>query len=100
MTMHTGRFKVRVDEDTGRRYWWGGEDGWKDPAEIGENGVLTIDAQHFAVGTVLHLSEPEPCFSCGKIIEGDRCEECYARGEAMLDELTEAAASFYWRVHA
>lgn len=58
---HTGRFELRRDEDTGRLYWWGGEDGWKDPTEIGEDGVLTLDAQHFAVGTVLKMTEPVEC---------------------------------------
>lgn len=57
--MHTGRFELRIDEETGRRYWWGGEDGWKDATEIGEDGVLTLDAMHFAVGTVLSLTEPD-----------------------------------------
>ena len=40
----TGRFEVRLSECTGRRYWWGWESGWKDATEIGENGVLTLDA--------------------------------------------------------
>ena len=54
----TGRFELRQDEDTGRLYWWGGEDGWKDPTEIGEDGVLILDGQHFAIGTVLLFREP------------------------------------------
>ena len=54
---HYGRFELRQD-DFGRRYWWGAEDGWKDPTEIGENGVLMLDAAHFAIGTVITLVEP------------------------------------------
>ena len=57
--MTIGRFELRQDEDTGRLYWWGSEDGWKDATEIGENGVLTIDAAHFPIGTVLLLKEPD-----------------------------------------
>lgn len=53
-----GRFELRQDEDTGRLYWWGAEGGWKDPTEIGENGVLTLDAGAFVVGTVLTFTEP------------------------------------------
>jgi hypothetical protein len=55
--MSTGRFEIRVDEETGRRYWWGAEDGWKDATEIGVNGVLTLDAAAFEPGTVLELHE-------------------------------------------
>lgn len=55
---HFGRFEVREDEDAGRRYWWGAEDGWKDPTEVGEDGVITVDARHFAIGAVLYMSEP------------------------------------------
>jgi hypothetical protein len=54
-----GRFELRKDEETGRMYWWGAEDGWKDATEIGEDGVLTLSAEHFAVGTIIELSEPE-----------------------------------------
>ena len=66
---HTGRFELRIEN--GRRFWWGAEDGWKDATEIGENGVLTLDAAAFAVGTILILSEPEGnpsyiCPGCGK----------------------------------
>lgn len=57
--MSTGRFELRKDEETGRLYWWGHEDGWKDATEIGEDGVLTLDAQHFAVGAVLSINEPD-----------------------------------------
>lgn len=53
------RFELRQEENTGRLFWWGAEDGWKDAAEIGEDGVLTLDATAFAVGTVLILTEPE-----------------------------------------
>ena len=35
----------------------GGFGEWKD-TEIGENGVLTLDAAAFAIGTVLTLTEP------------------------------------------
>jgi hypothetical protein len=55
---HTARFELRQDEDTDRLYWWGAENGWKDATEIGENGVLTLDASAFAIGTVLTLIEP------------------------------------------
>lgn len=55
---HHARFELRQDEETGRLYWWGGEDGWKDATEVGENGALTLDAQHFTVGSVLTLVEP------------------------------------------
>lgn len=51
-----GRFELRIED--GRRFWWGYEDGWKDETEIGKNGVLTIDAAEFAIGTVFTLSEP------------------------------------------
>lgn len=51
-----GHFEVK--EEDGRHFWFGAEDGWKDSDEIGEDGVLTIDAKHFAVGTVLAMSEP------------------------------------------
>lgn len=54
----TGRFEVRLSEYTGRRYWWGWEGGWKDATEIGENGVLTLDAAAFELGTVITLTEP------------------------------------------
>ena len=60
---HHARFELRQDEDTGRRYWWGSEDGWKDATEIGEDGVLMLDAQHFAIGSVLTLTEPS-CVYC------------------------------------
>ena len=52
------RFELQQDEETGRLYWWGSEDGWKDATEVGENGVLTLDGQHFAVGSRLILTEP------------------------------------------
>ncbi len=55
---HYARFELRQDEDTGRLYWWGHEDGWKDATEVGENGVITISCEHFKVGTVLHMIEP------------------------------------------
>lgn len=51
-----GRFELRIED--GRRFWWGSENGWKDATEIGENGVLTLDAAAFAIGTVLTLTEP------------------------------------------
>lgn len=51
-----GRFESRTED--GRRFWWGYEDGWKDETEIGKDGVLTIDAAEFAIGTILTLSEP------------------------------------------
>lgn len=53
-----GRFELRQDEETGRLYWWGSEDGWKDETEVGEDGVLTLSAEHFKVGTILRFSEP------------------------------------------
>lgn len=53
-----GYFEVMQDEETGRKYWYGAEDGWKDPEEIGENGVITMDAKAFEVGTVLTVREP------------------------------------------
>lgn len=55
---HTARFELRRDEDTGRLYWWGAEDGWKDATEIGEDAVLTLNGANFQVGTILRLSEP------------------------------------------
>lgn len=58
--MTTGRFELRQDEDTGRRYWFGSEDGWKDATEVGEDGTLTMSAEHFNVGAVLCFSEPDP----------------------------------------
>lgn len=66
----SGSFELRRDEETGRRYWWGSEDGWKDPTEIGEDGVLTISAEHFAIGTRLQLIEPNctcPCLDCQEL---------------------------------
>lgn len=84
----TGRFEVRLSEYTGRRYWWGWESGWKDATEIGENGVLTLDAAAFAVGTILILSEPEGnpsyiCPGCGAethlIMNGATCPACMGR---------------------
>lgn len=59
-TMTTGRFELRQDEDTGRRYWFGSEDGWKDATEVGEDGTLTMSAEHFSIGAVLCFSEPDP----------------------------------------
>ena len=56
--MSSGRFELMRDEDTGRLYWYGGEDGWKDNTEIGVDGVLTICPEHFTVGTVLEFTEP------------------------------------------
>ena len=53
-----GHFELRKDEDTGRLYWWGSEDGWKDATEIGEQGVLTLNAEAFTVGTSLTFIEP------------------------------------------
>jgi hypothetical protein len=53
MMIFIARIELRVDEDTGRRYWWGFEEGWKDATEVGQNGVLMLDVQHFDVGTVL-----------------------------------------------
>lgn len=58
MTM-SGRFELKVDEDTGRRYWWGAEDGWKDATEIGKDGLLTLHVDAFQPGTVLVFTEPE-----------------------------------------
>src|SRR5690348_14358731 len=55
----SGRFELRVDEDTGRRYWWGGEDGWKDPTEVGEDGTLIVHVDSFQPGTVLVFTEPD-----------------------------------------
>lgn len=54
---HIGRFELCIED--GRRFWWGAEDGWKDATEIGKNGVLTLDASRFAIGTVLTLTEPQ-----------------------------------------
>lgn len=51
-------FEVRVDEETGRKYWFGGESGWKDPEEVGENGVITMDTRAFEVGTFITMTEP------------------------------------------
>lgn len=55
---HFGRFELRQDEDTGRIYWWGAEDGWKDATEVGKDGTLTLSVEHFKVGTILRFSEP------------------------------------------
>jgi hypothetical protein len=57
----TARFELR--EEDGRLYWWGAENGWKDATEIGEKGVITIDAKGFEVGTVILVSEPSPQIS-------------------------------------
>lgn len=62
-----GYFELRIDDD-GRRYWWGGEDGWKDPTEIGEDGTLTLRADAFTVGTILRFTEP----SDARSDDGDR----------------------------
>lgn len=55
----TGRYEIRQDEETGRRYWFGSEDGWKDETEIGANGVITLSVESFPVGTTLMLIEPD-----------------------------------------
>jgi len=57
-TYSYGSFELCQDEETGRLYWWGAEDGWKDPTEIGEEGVLTMKAEHFKLGTTLTMREP------------------------------------------
>ena len=50
----SGQFELKQDEDTGRRYWWGAEDGWKDATEIGdEDGTLIMRPEHFSIGTIL-----------------------------------------------
>lgn len=59
VAMTGGYFELRSDEETNRRYWWGSEDGWKGATEIGQDGVLTLDAGAFAVGTTLRLYEPD-----------------------------------------
>ena len=51
-------FQLMQDEDTGRRYWYGSEDGWKDGTEIGWDGIVTLDAEGFVVGTVIFVHEP------------------------------------------
>lgn len=51
-----GRFELR--EEDGRRFWFGGEEGWKDATEVGEDGVLIMSADHFPVGTVLEFTGP------------------------------------------
>lgn len=53
-----GYFEVKQDEETGRKYWFGGESGWKNPEEIGEDGVITMDAESFEVGTTISMREP------------------------------------------
>jgi len=53
----TANIELREDDD-GRRYWYGAEDGWKEPTELGEDGVLMLSVEHFAVGTKLYMEEP------------------------------------------
>lgn len=53
-----GYFEVKQDEETGRKYWFGAESCWKDPEEVGKNGIITINAESFEVGTVIHMEEP------------------------------------------
>ena len=48
-------FELRIED--GRRFWWVRRMG-SDATEIDENGVLTLDAAAFAIGTVLTLTEP------------------------------------------
>jgi hypothetical protein len=56
---HHAHFEVREDEETGRRYWYGAEDGWKDATDVGdEHGRMILDPKHYAVGTVLVMTEP------------------------------------------
>lgn len=51
-------FQLMQDEETGRRYWYGSEDGWKGGTEVGMDGIITLDAEGFVVGTVVLVSEP------------------------------------------
>lgn len=53
-----GYFELKQDEDTGRKYWYGAEDGWKDGTEVGEDGVLIMNSEHFPVGTKLIFNDP------------------------------------------
>lgn len=55
----SGRFELRQDEDTGRKFWFGGEEEWKDPTEVGEDGTLIVNADAFQVGTIFVFIEPD-----------------------------------------
>jgi hypothetical protein len=53
----SGQFELK--EDSGRKYWFGAEDGWKDATEIGDKeGTLVIGVDHFPVGTKLIFQDP------------------------------------------
>ena len=41
-----------------RKYWFGAEAGWKGGAEVGEKGVLMMNAKHFKAGTIIRVYEP------------------------------------------
>lgn len=56
MPMHYGSFEVKKDEVTGEKYWWGAEEGWKDPENM--DSELTMNAKDFGVGAVITLEEP------------------------------------------
>lgn len=48
-------FELIEDED-GRVFWHGAEDGWKDACDMGD--MLILDAKQFKVGTVIRMEEP------------------------------------------
>lgn len=53
----SGQFELKQDEDTGRKYWFGAEDGWE--TEIGdEEGTLILRIDNFPVGTKLIFIDP------------------------------------------
>lgn len=56
--MTQARFELKEDEN-GRRFWWGAQEDWKDPTEVGENGqLIQIHVDAFEIGTIIEMREP------------------------------------------
>lgn len=49
--------ELGLDDDGNRQWYVATREGFE---EVGENGVLQLDMQHFAVGTRITLEEPLP----------------------------------------
>lgn len=58
--------ELGIDDDGKRQWYMATREGFQ---EVGENGVLMLDMQHFTVGTRITLQEPledeSPCPVCG-----------------------------------